>query len=76
MGYNYNQDEYDELMKRVKDLMELHDNQKKLLARLQARNLELQSELDHLKGLPLATSSIETDEDEDDDGMISDSKYY
>ena len=53
--------------------MELHDNQKKLLARLQARNLELEQELDHLKGLPLASNMNDEDEDE---GMISDSKYY
>lgn len=57
-------------MKKFKDLMELHNNQKKLLARLQARNLELQQELDHLKGLPLASNM------EDEDEGISDSKYY
>jgi len=56
-------------MQKFKDLMELHDNQKKLLARLQARNLELEQELDHLKGL---ASNMQ----DEDDGMISDSKYY
>lgn len=69
MGYDYENAEYKDLMQKFKDLMELHDNQKKLLARLQARNLELEQELDHLKGL---ASNMQ----DEDDGMISDSKYY
>jgi len=73
LGYDYENTEYKDLMQKFKDLMELHDNQKKLLARLQARNLELEQELDHLKGLPLASNTYDEDED---DGMISDSKYY
>lgn len=73
--YDYDSAEYNELMKKFKDLMELHDNQKKLLARLQARNLELEQELDHLKGLPLATN-MEDDNNDEDEGIISDSKYY
>jgi hypothetical protein len=73
LAYDYNNGEYKDLMKKFKDLMELHNNQKKLLARLQARNLELQQELDHLKGLPTAKSM---DDEDEDDGMISDSKYY
>jgi hypothetical protein len=75
LGYDYENTEYKDLMQKFKDLMELHDNQKKLLARLQARNLELEQELDHLKGLPLATNMHDEDEDEDE-GIFSDSKYY
>jgi hypothetical protein len=51
LAYDYNNGEYKDLMKKFKDLMELHNNQKKLLARLQEKNLELQQELDRIKDI-------------------------
>lgn len=55
-------------------LQELHDGQKKIIARLQARNIELEEELNHLRGKPLGVSIAEDEEEEED--MVNESKFH
>ena len=71
-GNNTETGEYQKLLQQFKRLTELHDNQKKIIAKLQERNLELEQELDHLKGKPLSTISYP----EEDDNDVDQSEFY
>ena len=74
MSYGNEDPEYQKLLQQFRRLTELHDNQKKIIAKLQEKNLELEQELEHLKGMPLATTTTINEEDQND--ILDESEFY